>query len=126
MSIRRALSLLSALAGLVGCAVFTSDLSVDELRQLAVREKVAIYFVGQTEPPPKFSTKLGLVEGKTCQGTLVTSMTEFQAVSALWASAQGKQATAVVDTVCGSSSFLLPTQGAYCYPGYYCKGEAVK
>jgi hypothetical protein len=126
VSIRRALSLLAALACLVGCSVFTSDLSADELRQLAEREKAAIYFVGQTEPPPKFATKLGSVEGKICQTTLITSMTEFQALSAMWASAQGKKATAVVDASCGTASFLLPTGGAYCYPGYYCKGEAVK
>ena len=127
MSIRRALSLLLALACLVGCGgFFTSDLSLDELHQLAEREKAKIYFVGEVPPPPKFSDKLGLVEGKVCQATLVSSMNEFQALSAMWMSAKSKNATAVVDATCGTTSFLLPTGGAYCYPGYYCKGEAVK
>jgi hypothetical protein len=47
-------------------------------------------------------------------------------LSAMWVSAKSKNATAVVDATCGTTSFFLPTGGAYCYPGYYCKGEAVK
>jgi len=126
VSIRRALSLLSVLGLLVGCAVFTADLSLDELHRLAEREKAQIYFVGDAQPPPKFAKKLGKAEGRVCQTNLIGSVNEFDALNGMWVQAKAKQATAVVEASCASTSFLLPTGGVYCYPGYYCKGEAVK
>ncbi len=126
MSIRRALSVMAGLACLLGCGFVSSDLSPDELRQLMVRDKIQIHFRGQTAPAPKFSEKIGPVDGRICKSALFASITEFQALQALWGSAKAKGATAVVNTTCGSSSFLLLTGTSYCWPGYYCEGEAVK
>ena len=126
VSIRRALSLLLGLGTLLGCSLFTLDLKRDELHQLAEREKYTIYFSGDSTPAPKFANKLGKVDGRICQGNLIESMTEFQALAAMWSSAKAKGATAVVEASCGTSSFWLPTGGSYCFPGYYCTGEAVK
>ena len=126
MSIRRTLAVMAGLACLLGCGFLSSDQSPDELRQLMDRDKVPIYFRGETAPAPKFAEKIGPVDGRICQSTLLQSFTEFQALQALWSSAQAKGAKAVVNTTCGSSSFLLLTGTAYCWPGYYCEGEAVK
>lgn len=126
MSIRLTLSVMAGLACLLGCEFVSSDQSPDELRQLMERDKVPIYFLGQTAPAPKFPEKIGPAEGRICKSTLVQSITEFQALQALWSSAQAKGAKAVVNTTCGSSSFLLLTGTSYCWPGYYCEGEAVK
>ncbi|MFI5024935.1 MAG: hypothetical protein ACHQRJ_25210 [Alphaproteobacteria bacterium] len=126
MSAPRAFSIVTLLACLVGCSFLASDLSPDELRQLMERDKIQIHFRGQTAPAPKFSEKIGPVDGRSCRSVLFTSVTEFQALQALWAAAAAKGATAVVNTTCGSSSFLLLTGASYCWPGYYCEGEAVK
>ncbi|HYB58034.1 MAG TPA: hypothetical protein VEK12_17885 [Alphaproteobacteria bacterium] len=126
MPIRHTLSVMAGFACLLGCSLVSSDQSPDELRQLMDRDKVAIYFLGQTAPAAKFPEKIGPVEGRVCQSALLQSITEFQALQALWSSAQGKGAKAVVNTTCGSSSFLLLTGTSYCWPGYYCEGEAVK
>ena len=122
----RRLCLVLLLAGLAGCETFTADLFPDELQKLADREKAQIQFAGAKAPMPKYSEKIGKVDGRICQATLLTPIDEFQALSAMWASAKGKNATAVIDAECGSSSFLLATGGAYCWPGYYCRGVAVK
>ena len=126
MSVPRAFSIGTVLACLVGCSFLASDLSPEELHQLMERDKVQIHFRGQTAPAPKYSEKIGPVDGRICKSTLFASITEFQALQALWSSATAKGATAVVNTTCGSSSFLLLTGTTYCWPGYYCEGEAVK
>ncbi|MFI4986989.1 MAG: hypothetical protein ACHQF3_06095 [Alphaproteobacteria bacterium] len=112
--------------GLVGCGFFQSDASPDELARISVREKLHIYFKGQTAAVPNYSERIGPVQGKACQAALFGSVTEFQALQILWVDVQTKKGTGVVDVVCESASFFVPSAGSYCWPGYACKGIAVK
>ena len=126
MALRRVVWMAAALVALVGCETFSTDLSPDELHQLAEREKIQVHFIGEKAPAPKYADKVGKVDGRICQAALLTPINEFQALAAMWASATTKKATAIVNAECGSSSFLLATGGSYCWPGYYCRGDAVK
>ncbi len=126
MRIARLAAAFALIAGLVGCGFFTSDLSPDELARLATRDKQEIYFKGQAAPAKKFAATVGPVQGKICQTALLSSVAEYQALQAMWANAQAKKATAVVDAECGSAPFLTPAAGSYCWPGYACTGTGVK
>jgi len=66
------------------------------------------------------------VHGKICQKALLSSVTEYEALEALWADAQAKKAKAVVGAECGSAPFFTPSGDSYCWPAYVCTGIAVK
>jgi len=122
MSIFRVVIFLSSFVLLFSCA---EELSPDQRAILAQNDKLPLYFSGNDNVPTKKVEQIGAVTGYSCKTAwLQSSASEEEALKNLWQSAAGMNATAAINVSCEPIKFFTPQ--VQCWPGIYCKGDAVK
>jgi hypothetical protein len=118
----RLVFLLAIFAVLSSCA---DELSPDQREQLAHLDKLPLYFAGGNIAPPKATEKVADAIGYSCKTAwLQSSASEEDALKNLWQNGSNQNGTAVVNVSCAPISFFTPQ--VHCWPGIYCKGDAVK
>jgi hypothetical protein len=134
-----ALALLGGgLPGLLGCSGSTPTVQPDA----ALQAKFAaqhIYLVGRADAAVLSGARVAPIVGLSCRdeligvhATLDKALEDMQKKLAdLQKKPKGKSASAVIDVACYDTSPLVayalkPYSYGACWPGYFCKGEAVR
>jgi hypothetical protein len=131
MLMSRAIFALPMVVWLGGCDAFTPvpDPSLSEQTRL---EKDHIYFPGHSPAQMQSAKRLGTASGLSCRTNLLgEAPTVEAALKKLWEQAAGKGATSVVNVACFETDVMAayensPMTNQGCWPGYICKGEAIK
>lgn len=127
----RAFLILPLAAWLGGCAGFTPAADPPPAEQARL-EKDHIFFPGHFPAQLQSAKRIGTASGLSCRENLLgTSPTVEYALKDLWTRAAGQGATAVIDVACYETGMIAayetsPLANRTCWPGFVCKGDAIK